>query len=406
MPKTTALLLPPNRSPLETALVQTLHTLEHPERTVAALYRPSAAGGIAAALLPWLAWGNDVLAWPRTADETQRRALTANSWHLHRQMGTLAGLRSMAGVFGATITAAVVPPAKTYAGASLTTAERNAFVARYPQLRIYPQRLSGQRIGAMLLGCFPGGAAYPVQTDAALRLAPQAFLYRDGAETPLQAIERETTSSERTAEVHTEVRRPGEAGMLGFCSRPVRWLARSDAHARIYRLALETPYQDGVETLRRVAVLPGLSPLTVRYDWIAGRGQASGIFAGQHVNGHLRRSTARERIYKRMWLFDPALDVGRRAAMSFCDASRLTMPAHHAQLSVAMPGRANPQAARQFVRGFLLTSDRSNYHATLSALRDVARASDRIAIDTAVTQPLAASETLRAGGATAGEWRA
>ena len=269
MPKTTALLLPPNRSPLETALVQTLHTLEHPERTVAALYRPSAAGGIAAALLPWLAWGNDVLAWPRTADETQRRALTANSWHLHRQMGTLAGLRSMAGVFGATITAAVVPPAKTYAGASLTTAERNAFVARYPQLRIYPQRLSGQRIGAMLLGCFPGGAAYPVQTDAALRLAPQAFLYRDGAETPLQAIERETTSSERTAEVHTEVRRPGEAGMLGFCSRPVRWLARSDAHARIYRLALETPYQDGVETLRRVAVLPGLSPLTVRYDWIA-----------------------------------------------------------------------------------------------------------------------------------------
>ena len=67
---------------------------------------------------------------------------------------------------------------------------------------------------------------------------------------------------------------------------------------------------------------------------------------------------------------------------------------------------SNPQAARQFVRGFLLTSDRSNYHATLSALRDVARASDRIAIDTAVTQPLAASETLRAGGATAGEWRA
>ena len=144
-----ALLLPPNRSALESAVVDALHTLEHPERLLSTLYNPDA---IAAPLLPWLAWGRDVLAWPSDADETQRRQLTARSWHLHRRMGTLSGLRELAAVFGGTITKAITPPAKLFAAPALTVAERNAFVARYPQLRIeldvnnHPVSLVGERI--------------------------------------------------------------------------------------------------------------------------------------------------------------------------------------------------------------------------------------------------------------------
>ena len=407
MPEATlaALLLPPNRSALESAVVQALHTRTHPERTIATLHQPGAAGGIAAPLLPWLAWGVDVLAWPRHANETQRRQLAAASWRMHRQMGTLAGLREIAAVFGASIPRAIVPPAKTYAGAALTTAERNAFVARYPQLRIYPQRLTGQRVGAMLDGCYPGAGAHPVTTDAALRLAPQAFLARDGVETPLQSTVRELQTTERTAQTVTEVRQPGQAGAVGFCGRPVRWLARSTAAARMYRLRLSTMYREGQEQVRRVAVSPGLGLLDVRHDWIAGRGVAAGIFAGGHVAGHLRHSTARERLYKRLWLFDPALDVTRRGATSFCSASRLGMPAHHAQLTLAMPSHLGARVARRHVQGFLVPTDKTAYHDALAALRDVARASDRIAIETAVHRPLAASEAVRAGAAMAGEWR-
>lgn len=396
-------LLPPNRTALESAVAQTLFDREHPVRDIATLYR---ADALATPLLPWLAWSQDVLAWPADADETLRRNLTAGSWAMHRRMGTLAGLREMAGYHGATVTGAIVPPAKTYIGAALTLAERNAFVQRYPQLRIYPQRTASRRVGAMLARQYLGDAVHPVQTDAAMRLAPQTYLYRDGVETPLQSIERETINTERQAQTITEVRRPGSAGALGFCGRPVRWTARSDAGARMYRLALDTPYLDGHEVLRRVAVTPGLEPLSLRYDWIAGRGTVHGVHAGQHVSGHLVRSSARERIYKRLWLFDPELSVSRRGAMSFCDASRLTMPAHHAQLSVSIPGRLHPQAARRFVRGFLLGSDKSGYHATLAGMRSMSRASDRIAINTAVTRPLAAGEATRAGAATAGEWRA
>ena len=82
------------------------------------------------------------------------------------------------------------------------------------------------------------------------------------------------------------------------------------------------------------------------------------------------------------------------------------MPAHHAQLSLALPARLHQRVTSGHVQGFLVARDRSAYNQTLQALRRVARASDRIAIDTAVHQPLAAGVALRAGAATAGEWRA
>lgn len=397
------LLLPPNRSALESAVVQTLHAREHPERTIATLYR---ADTINAQLLPWLAWSQDVLAWPAGADDTLRRNLTSGAWRMHRRMGTLAGLREVAGYFGATIIRATLPPAKTYLGASLTNAERDTFLQRYPQLRIYPQRLAGQRVGAMLVGLFAGARVHPVQTDAALRSAPQAFIYRNGVETALQTIERTTTTDTRAATTFTEVRVPGRADAQGFCGRPMRWLDRSDAAARMYRLAAQTPYIDTRESLRRVAVSPGLALLDVRYDWVAGRALARGIHAGRHVAGFLHRSTARERIHKRLWLFDPSVDVARRGATGFCNASTLSMPAHHAQLSLALPARLHQRVTSGHVQGFLVARDRSAYNQTLQALRRVARASDRIAIDTAVHQPLAAGVALRAGAATAGEWRA
>ena len=116
-------LLPPNRTTLESAVAQTLFEREHPVRDITTLYR---ADILATPLLPWLAWAQDVLVWSEGADQTLRRNLTAAAWAMHRRMGTLAGLREMASYHGATIRRAIVPPAKTYAGVSLTAAERNA----------------------------------------------------------------------------------------------------------------------------------------------------------------------------------------------------------------------------------------------------------------------------------------
>lgn len=400
-----SLLLPPNRTALETAVVYAQHLVQHDERAIVAARQPYAAPS---AVLPWLAWERDALVWPRQADDTLKRNITASSWSLHRRMGTLSALREVAGYFGATITKVQTPPSKTFAGGSLTRAQRDAFLKRYPQLRLYPRRVTGQRHGSMLLGLFAGAAVYPVASDAAMRLAPQAYLWRDGVETPLQSTERRTETQSRTAQEFTEVRQPGQGQRQAFCSLPaglVRWLGVSDAAKRIYRLAASAPYIDSRETLHRTTVQPGLELIDVRYDWIAGQGVVSGVHAGQHLAGYLRRSTAQERIYKRLYLFDPAVAVQRRGAASFCDASMLSMPAHHAQLDVAVPGKMHARIACRYVSGFVVSTDKTGYRNTLGALRNVARASDRIAINTAVHQELTAGESVRAGLALAGQWR-
>ena len=405
-----ALLLPPNRTPLEGALAQVLHHVAHDERAIVAARQPYATP---AAVLPWLAWERDVLAWPRQADSTLQRAITAGSWSLHRRMGTLSALREVAAFYGASITQVQTPPSKTFAGASLTRGERDAFLSRYPQLRLYPQRLTGQRVGAMLAHCFAGVAMHPVQTDAAMRLAPQAYIWRDGVETPLQSTERSTESAENTARTYTEVRRGANVPKQAFCGSlhpsvnshgAGRWLGSSDAAERIYRMVADTPYIDSRETLHRTTVQPGLNLMDVRYDWVAGQGVATGVHAGQHVAGHLHRSTARERIHKRMYLFDPTVAVQRRGAASYCDASILSMPAHHARLDVSVPSQLHARVANRYLAGFVVTTDKTDYHDTLAAMRRVARASDRIAINTAVHRQITAGESARAGAANAGEW--
>lgn len=394
-------LLPPSSTPLARAVLDASTGIKQPVETLSSLYRPRA---IASPLLPWLAWSVDVLAWPRRADETSRRGLVAGSWRLHQLQGTLAGYKQMAALSGAEVVRAITPPSKIFAGASLSREERNTFVARYPQLRIYPQRLSGQRVGALLAGLHAGARLFPVHSDAALRLAPQAFIYRDGSETPLQAIERTLNASTAEAVTVTEIRQPGTAGKLSFCGRPARWLLVSSAAQRIYRLSSATPYLDTRETLRHLTVTPGLAPLTLRYDWIAGLGTARGIHAGQYTARHLMPSTARERIYKRFWLFDPGLNVSRRVASQHC-SGRLGMPPHHAEMLLRLTGRAHPRSARRFVHGYLCRSDQGMLSETLAALRQVMRVSDRIAIDTAVIKPALSGEHITAGAIAAGAWQ-
>lgn len=344
------------------------------------------------------------VAWRRCQAADERRGLIMDAVRRHGIKGTLAGFKQAATDAGSQLVRAIVPPAKIFAGSSMTVAERNAFVERYPQLRIYPQRLAGTRVGAMIEALFLGVAIHPVATDAALRLAPQAYLYRDGVETPLQAMERSIVTSEATAVAVTEVCKPGQAGKLGFCGRPALWTARSDAAARLYRLTLDVPYMAQSETLRMVTVSAGLAPITVRYDWIAGIGEARGVHAGRYVTGHLAGSTARERIYRRYWLFDPEIDVTRRAATMHCNAGRLGMPPHHAEIAVRITGQSHARAAGRHVHGYICATGKSGLADTLEAMRQVMRASDVIDIDTAVIKPLTAGNQHFAGGTIAGSW--
>lgn len=409
-PGLAARLLPPNRTPLESAVVRAVHATDHPERTLATLYQARGERAVAAPLLPWLAWSVDVLAWPRQADETLRRTLAARSWGMHRRMGTLAGLREIAAVFRGEIQRAITPPAKVFAAPSLTRAERNAFVARYPQLRIYRWRTVGERQGAMLASSYLG-RAWPLTSDAVARIAPRAYLWQDGAETELAVTERVSTTTTRQAQAVTEVRAAGRAGPQAFLHalpHPARFPGRSSAAQRIYRLRLAQTYQDRAEqVLRRELLHPGLAPIDVRRDEVAVPGQATGLFLGGAPAARpcTHPSTARDRLFQRLYLFDPDIEVRhRRASLHLGAGARLGMPPHHAELRLVLTSKGVRQATGRYVRGHLVATDKTRLNDCLASLRDVARASDRIDIDTHIRKPAAAGVSALAGELIAGQW--
>ena len=169
-------------------------------------------------------------------------------------------------------------------------------------------------------------------------------------------------------------------------------------------MKLAETYQEERDAVRRTAVQPGLSTIDVHYDQIAMPGQAVGLFAGQLLTGQLRASTARDRLYQRLYLFDPEVAVGRRTAGLHLNQGRLSMPAFHAELSVRISGRVQPTAAWRFTHGHLVAQPQDNLGDCLEAMRDVARGADRIAIDTAINRPATAGEHNQAGALAAGAW--
>lgn len=344
------------------------------------------------------------VAWRRASSDAVRRGLIKDAVRRHRIKGTLAGFRLAANDADCALIGAITPPAKLYAAPALTRAERNAFVSRYPQLRLYRHRTVGNRVG---LHCGDTlGRWRPVQSDALLRVMPRAYLWRDGVEAELGVIERTVASTTQSSvqTTVTELAIPGRAGRLAFVGGHPTHLTVTEAPRRFYRLQLAETYQDSRETLRRVTASPGLTPIDVRPDAIAQTGTATGVHAGQFVARHLSPSTARDRLYQRLYLFDPDIEVIRRTATLHLDAGRLGMPAHHAELAVRIPGAASRQAAGRYVRGYLVATDKVELADCLEAMRDVARASDRIAIDTQIKRPVAAGNSVVAGRTTAGDW--
>lgn len=385
---TVASLLPRNATALERAVEQVSAPSDSAD-VIRPAYRPAE---IPAATLPWLAWAFDVPLWP--ADLAERRGIVADSWNLHRLRGTLGGLRAVARYTGAEITKATTPPAKCFASPALSRSERNAFVQRYPQLRIYRYRTQGQRVGIHAGECL--GLNFPVQSDALNRFLPRAYLSRDGVETELSISE--------SAASFTEVRVPGTAGRLSFVCGFPRHLTVTEASQRVYRVALQQTYRDANETLRRVAIEPGLETISVRPDVIAQTGQGIGVFAGQYVARCLVPSSAGDRLYQRLYLFDRNVEVIRRSATLHLNAGRLGMPAHHAELSVRIASALPRQAVGRYVRGYLVATDQSALGETLAAMRNMARASDRISINTVIKRPVTAGESVLAGSLIAGDW--
>lgn len=88
--------------------------------------------------LPWLAWALGVNLWESWWSEEFQRYWVAQQWTLKTQRGSLVGLERFVRAVGSEVKHVYRPPAITYTLRSDTPAERAAYVARFPQLRLYP----------------------------------------------------------------------------------------------------------------------------------------------------------------------------------------------------------------------------------------------------------------------------
>jgi phage tail P2-like protein len=410
-------LLPANQSTIEGALVHALANSET-ARTEAAvdllqtLQRPME---IPSQYLPWLAWDRDVAIWPDWMDESTKRALVRDSRVLHRRAGTVAGLRALARYAGGSLLRVDTPRTRTFCGQSLTLEEREAFLARYPQLRMYRYRNNGIRRGAMFhrLYCGADGEAgsrsadIPLDNGAKQRFGERAWLFepRNGSEQQLVTWSEMITDVERTSRTVRRVAVPSVAGRVSFVGRTMpSYTVVSNAVTRIYSMQVDDSYVEPTVTLRRTVINPGLDPITPVWRGLAIAGVRRGWHCGQWVGMHSVDSTAGDRLGRYQPLFDPGRTITNRGAMLFVGPQRLRFPPFTAEIKCQISGRRPHQALSQFVRGYCVSMPKSRLRTLQKALSAGIAARDQSLLNTRASRPLTAKQTLLAGAVVAGSF--
>jgi hypothetical protein len=363
---------------------------------------------MSAATLAHAAWGYSVDVWNEAWSAQTKRNVVAGSIRFHARKGTLAALRQAAEMAGGVLESAVVPPSKTFLAPNRTEAERMAFYARHPQLRIYWHRNRGKRAGATVGRFFlDTPLSCPRRSDAVLRVGPRAYVWDRGVETPVTTIDRAPVSRTVSATDDIEVRLPGTSGRRTFCGGFPRFAVPSTAAARLYTLqTVRSLTITGEEILRRSAS-PSLRPMTVAMEPVSEPGQKRGLFPGDipALSRFLVESTARERVYNRLYLHDPSRTPEARGRSTHLGAMRLSFPPFHAELLVNIEGRHHPLRFLRFMRGFMGGNGDGSAQRVIDALRDAKAARDKILVRFGITRPVLAGPQWKSGEVTAGEWR-
>ena len=230
------------------------------------------------AIIDHLAWGLHIDGYEYATTLALKRWLVAHFHDLHCYKGTVHGLRLYWRVLLGRELLAASPPHKSYLGHSLTPAERAAFEAPHPEIRIYPFRHAGTKRGLMPGDCL-GGPPWPVTTDAILRIGDRVELFDPltNTATPIHTLERTREETTKVARETVQIRRPGRAAgvFAGACLRG--GTVDHQAKSRLFTLHLERPYQTELERRSTLSLTPGLAEISAYYTIQGDPGQAQGV---------------------------------------------------------------------------------------------------------------------------------
>jgi hypothetical protein len=357
-------------------------------------------------ILPWLAWALSVDIWDKFWPDTQKRSIIKESFHLHFKKGTLYAIRRYLNYAGANLVQAIVPPDKAYPGKSLTPEERQKWLERFPQIRLF-EFLDR---GIWTYGAFVSGGAhkirktffgdnnrasyiFPYRTDAETRLGLRAFYWDQGPHPLATGVNLQMRWIPKDRDIMQNILLNYEQGFVPstevqavFLSGDARafnfhgkmFPLRSEAPARIFSIVrLSDPISTEHGLVYDWALAPKLRPIEIVPEKVAEPGtmrRGIHIFLGMpgtwlnlktrtrhqikcFLQGYLPPTTAHLRLFDRLHLHDPRrLPDGRNPAV-YLNHVRLGLPAYHAILGTQIRGKRTLWQANQFVYGYTVASD-------------------------------------------------
>jgi hypothetical protein len=410
-------LLPPNHTAFEEAFDLTGARIDELAVEIPKLVRP---WDIPATHLAWLAWGLSVDLWEPEWSEENHRTLAARALPMHARKGTQASIAEHIRIMGAEPRRFIVPPAKTFMMEGFTEEERQAFFARFPQLRIYPFVARGTyRFAHFTSAAFGRAKAFLdacciEDVGAWSRFIRTAKLWDRGEETTLtiRAVTPEGVGKFHAAEFDEVVlgAKPTRALHLDTPPKARVFLVDDFGVAqRMIRIPRDASYSYRLGRETYTTTWPDADLIDVRPQHVAEQhqGQPTALYATKRqfiLGKHLPPTISWRFIYERWHIHDPDRVPDVRIRSTHLGFTRLGMPPYHAEVRPRISGTQAPRTAGPFVNGYLMTGNRKPIADVREAVRVSKSLRDRILLDTRTFRFPRAGDRVKIGTVTLGRF--
>jgi hypothetical protein len=332
---------------------------------------------------------------------------------MHARKGTQASIAEHIRIMGADPRRFIVPPAKTYLMEGFTEEERNAFLDRFPQLRVYPFVSRGTyRFAHFTSAAFGRDKAF---LDASLikdvgawsRYIRTAKLWDRGEETTLtiRAVTPEGAGRFHAAAFDEVVLGPKPTAAMHLDAPPkARSFLIDDfgVAQRLIRIPRDATYAFRLGRETHTTAYPNADLIDVRPQAVAEPhpGQPGVLYATrrQFIHGkHLPPTISWRYIYERWHIHDADRIPDVRMRSTHLGYTRLGMPPFHAEIRTRIAGTQAPRTAGLFVNGHLMTGNRKPIRDIREAVRVSKSLRDKILLDTKTFRFPRAGDRLKLG---------
>ncbi len=402
--------------------------------------------------LGYLAWAQGVNLWEDDWSEEFKRYWTANQWTFKYYRGSDLGLKMAVEAVDAKIVRLTRPPASFFPGRALTTAERQAYVQRFPQLRLYPYAPRPQLPWLNYLGgvTYKGGPPHYVNNGrffGPLRKfyptnynAGGAYLRACTVFDPLTGVETQCTARTvigiptpgQKVITYDEITLPlGKdnhfypgSGNKQYLFPPKKYPLNvkrfhsvvlgviDSTPSRMVRVPRDGSLQNTQFQAIFTTIVPSLQPLSVRPETVSTPHpiRKTEFYCGQPlVNKFLPKSNAWQFLYERWYLFDPTRNPTFSPGNVYMGRSRFGIKKYSAEAKIAAywnwPRRSAYYGGYMGPGYFFAPANTKRIEQLQRAVVASMAARDTIAINTRVKRPIQIRDvTLLDGRFSVGQW--